>query len=131
MKRMIIATEENPRRWKDIMNIEEYDLERIRKWNVNVTSTNNWLKAFEMYDIHTPGDVNLYALELSYRGDNRYQTQMLPNVPGNPLSGYRYYFAYLEPSDEFSYDNHKEMIEHIISKIRPTTLDKWRNPFSE
>lgn len=126
MKRMVISSVENPMRWKDIMNIDNYNIERIRKNNVSLESTNNWLKAFEQYDIKTPEDVNLYALELSYRGDNRYQTKMLPNIPGNPLSGYRYYFAYDQPSDDFSYEDHKEMIEHIISTIRPSTLDKWR-----
>ena len=126
MKRMVISSVQNPMRWKDIMNIDNYNIERIRKNNVSLESTNNWLKAFEQYDIETPEDVNLYALELSYRGDNRYQTKMLPNIPGNPLSGYRYYFAYDQPSDAFSYEDHKEMIEHIISTIRPSTLDKWR-----
>lgn len=126
MKRVIIASKEYPTRWKEIMNIDEYNLERIRKYNVNLTVTNTWLKTFEMYDIEVPGDKNLYALEFSYRSDNRYETQMLPNLPGNLLSGMRYYFATHSPSEKFSYECHKEMIEYLISKTRPSTLTKWK-----
>lgn len=113
-------------RWKEALNLEKYDLDKIRKSGITIGDFNLWLLLLEDFNINVGIlDINLYALEFASRCTGRYGARTLPKIPDNSLSEMKYYFLLYENNEKYSDEARKEMFETIIKRTKPETLEKW------
>lgn len=131
MKRVIIA-EKRQGTWKSVLDVENYNMEAIRRNNVTVEAFQKWLEVFDYFSIDVGLlDINLYAIEFAMRTRGRYGSRLLPKVPGNPFSEMRYYFLLNQYEGLFSNEERREMLLTIIKRTSPATLEKWLAPEGE
>lgn len=113
-------------KWKDVLEIENYNLDLIRKNNVTIGSFQQWLDLFRKFNINVGIlDINLYAIEFASRSASRYGVRYLPKITNNSLSGHRYDSLLKYPCEKIIYSEIKEMLVYIIKKTKPSTLEKW------
>lgn len=112
--------------WKETIDVEEYNLDMIRKNNVTIGEFERWLKLFKYFNINVGIlDINLYALEFASRSAGRYGVRMLPKIQNNPLSEMRYSFLFYEGDENFPDEARREMLVAIMKRTKPETLEKW------
>ena len=70
MKR-VISSETSATRWRELLDVNNYDISEMRRNNVTVGQVKKWLELFNYYGIDTDLDINLYAIEFAMRSGGR------------------------------------------------------------
>lgn len=120
------------------INTKDYNVDKIRQYNVAVGFINKFINFLNDSDITTPVDPMLYAIEFSFRNHNRYGCRKLPIIENNILSGEYYHYLLPEYYYNSKFDNSwtaekqkiaaDEMIHYLIKTIKPDTVMKWAKP---
>ena len=112
--------------WKKTLDLEVYNLDKIRKSNITIGDFKLWLLLFEDFNIDVGIlDINLYALEFASRCTGHYGARTLPKILDNPLSEMKYYFLLYEGYEKYTDEARKEMFETIIKRTKQGILEKW------